>query len=195
MFTNDIPESWPWAAALAAGLWIAALITHRIARPIVLRLVRRSPLLHTMLTRCSRALQWVLPLVLTQLLWQAMPEDMRGLRTAMHVNGVLIIAALTWLAVSAIRGLADGVVAAHPANIADNLQARRIHTQTRVLSRIGSSVALVVGLAFVLMTFPQVRQLGASLLASAGVAGLVLGIAARSVFGNLLAGLQIALAQ
>src|SRR6186713_3748999 len=45
------------------------------------------------------------------------------------------------------------------------------------------------------MTFPRARQLGASLLASAGVAGLILGIAARTVFGNLLAGLQIAMAQ
>ena len=54
---------------------------------------------------------------------------------------------------------------------------------------------LVTGLAFILMTFPRARQLGASLLASAGVAGLIVGIAARSVFSNLLAGLQIALAQ
>jgi small-conductance mechanosensitive channel len=45
------------------------------------------------------------------------------------------------------------------------------------------------------MTFPSVRQIGASLLASAGVAGLVAGIAARPVLGNLIAGLQIALSQ
>jgi small-conductance mechanosensitive channel len=64
-----------------------------------------------------------------------------------------------------------------------------------VLTRIGSGTALVTGLAFVLMTFPRARHFGASLLASAGVAGLVVGIAARSVVGNLLAGLEIALAQ
>jgi small-conductance mechanosensitive channel len=54
---------------------------------------------------------------------------------------------------------------------------------------------LVTGLAFALMTFPRARQLGASLLASAGVVGVVAGIAARSVFSNLLAGLQIAMGQ
>jgi hypothetical protein len=75
------------------------------------------------------------------------------------------------------------------------LAARRIQTQTRVLSRIATGTALVAGLAFILMTFPRARQIGASLLASAGVAGLIAGIAARSVFSNLLAGLQIALSQ
>jgi len=64
-----------------------------------------------------------------------------------------------------------------------------------VLSRIATGTVLVAGLAFVLMTFPRARQLGASLLASAGVAGVIVGIAARSVFSNLLAGLHIALAQ
>jgi small-conductance mechanosensitive channel len=64
-----------------------------------------------------------------------------------------------------------------------------------VLSRIAMGGVLVAGMSFALMTFPGARQLGASLLASAGVAGLVAGIAARPVFGNLIAGLQIALSQ
>jgi small-conductance mechanosensitive channel len=54
---------------------------------------------------------------------------------------------------------------------------------------------MLVGLGLILMTFPGVRQVGASLLASAGVAGLVAGIAARPVIGNLIAGVQIAMAQ
>ena len=57
------------------------------------------------------------------------------------------------------------------------------------------SLVILVGLASALVTFPSVRQMGVSLLASAGVAGLVLGVAARPVLGNLIAGLQIALTQ
>src|SRR5258706_10199305 len=56
-------------------------------------------------------------------------------------------------------------------------------------------VIVIIGVGGALMTFPNVRQIGASLLASAGVAGLVAGIAARPVLGNLIAGLQIALSQ
>ena len=64
-----------------------------------------------------------------------------------------------------------------------------------MLARTANSVLLVAGAALMLMTFPGARQVGASLLASAGVIGIVAGLAAKPVFSNLIAGLQIALAQ
>ena len=87
------------------------------------------------------------------------------------------------------------MVRLHPATIGDNLHARRVQTQTRVLTRTVKFVVFVIGAAAALMTFPDLRQIGASLLASAGVTGVVAGIAARPVFGSLIAGLQIALTQ
>ena len=77
----------------------------------------------------------------------------------------------------------------------DNLAARRIATQARVLSRTAMTGVVMAGIALMLMTFPGARQFGTSLLASAGVVGLVAGMAAQPVFGNLIAGLQLALAQ
>jgi len=57
-------------------------------------------------------------------------------------------------------------------------------------------VAIVVlALAFMLLTFPQARAAGTSLLASAGILGVIVGVAARSTVGNLIAGLQIAFAE
>ena len=67
--------------------------------------------------------------------------------------------------------------------------------RVRVLSRSAMSVVVVAGCAMALMTFPGARQVGASLLASAGVIGIVAGLAAKPVFSNLIAGLQLALAQ
>ena len=64
-----------------------------------------------------------------------------------------------------------------------------------MLSRIAMGTIILLGVSLALMTFPAVRQIGTTLLASAGIMGLVAGIAARPVFGNLIAGLQIALAQ
>ena len=64
-----------------------------------------------------------------------------------------------------------------------------------MLARTADSVLLVAGASMMLMTFPGARQVGASLLASAGVIGIVAGLAAKPVFSNLIAGLQIALAQ
>jgi len=193
---NNFPlDPWGRLALFAVFVVVVAQIGHRMLRPVVLRLAGFSPVLLCVVRRCDRPVQWLVPLAALQLLLQGLPADLTGLATVEHLNGVFTIAVITWLGTAAIRGLADGLILLHPSQEADNLAARRIQTQTRVLSRIASGAVLVAGLAFILMTFPRARQLGASLLASAGVAGLVVGIAARSVFSNLLAGLQIALAQ
>lgn len=188
-------EPWFRPAIAAAVAVVLALLLHRLMRALVWRVIRRSKLLSAIARRCDPAVQVLLPLVVLQLVWQGVPRDLPGLATLQHLNGVLAISVITWLLIAAVQGTADGVIARHPSNVVDNLNARRIQTQARVLSRIAGTVLLIAGLAFVLMTFPRARQLGASLLASAGVAGLVIGLAARSVFSNLLAGLQIALAQ
>ncbi|MBX3619154.1 MAG: mechanosensitive ion channel [Rhizobacter sp.] len=193
--TLDTLDPWGQFALVALAIIVVAQLAHRLFRPVLRRLAAYSPVLGAMLKRCDRPLQWLIPLVAINLALQGMPAELRGVGTAQHFVGVLTIIAVTWTLTRAIRGMADGVISLHPSTVADNLTARRIETQTRVLSRIASGTVLVAGLAFVLMTFPTARQLGTSLLASAGVAGLVVGLAARSVFTNLLAGLQIALAQ
>jgi small-conductance mechanosensitive channel len=187
----------PWGnlLLLAAVLVLATMLAHRLLRPVLERMAGWSGVLVAVLRRCDRPARVLEPLVALQLLWQGAPETLPGLAAVEHWNGVLLIAAATLLCTAAIQGVADGVIARHPSDVADNLAARRVQTQARVLARIAKSAVLVAGVAFVLMTFPRARQLGASLLASAGVAGLIVGIAARSVFSNLLAGLQIALAQ
>jgi small-conductance mechanosensitive channel len=193
---NSFPlEPWSQFALAALAIVAVAQAAHRALRPIVLRLAGFSSVLRAMVVRCDRPVQLLVPLIAIQLALQGMPDGLTGVLAARHFAGVLVIAAVTWLAIAALRGVADGVIALHPSDVADNLAARRVQTQTRVLTRIGSGTCLIAGLAFILMTFPKARQLGTSLLASAGVAGLIIGIAARSVFSNLLAGLQIALAQ
>lgn len=184
------------------GTWLAALIAvplalliHRIGGLVLMRVTRPAPALHAMVINCRPVARVVLPLVALLLVFQAAPGDLRFIGNVRHFNGLLLIAATTWLAVKAISGFADGVLAQHPYDVEDNLQARRVLTQTRVLARTAMSMVLVAGGAMMLMTFPGARQVGASLLASAGVIGIVAGLAAKPVFSNLIAGLQIALAQ
>lgn len=80
-------------------------------------------------------------------------------------------------------------------DVADNLLARKAATQMRVLHRAIDVAIVLVTLGLALMSFDAVRQYGVSLFASAGVAGIVAGLAARPVLTNLLAGMQIALTQ
>jgi small-conductance mechanosensitive channel len=187
----------PWLPVLGTALVavLIALIVHRLGRTLLRRVLRFSPLLMAMLGRIDQPARYLLPLLALQLVWQGAPNELPAMSSVRHVNGVILIAALTWLLMNAVRGVAEGVIALNPANVADNLHARRIQTQTKVLARIGMGGVLVAGLAFMLLTIPGARQVGASLLASAGIAGVVAGIAARPVFGNLIAGLQIALSQ
>lgn len=187
----------PWVGLLIAALLIVplALLAHRLGGLVLERVTRSVPVLHTMLLNIKRIAKIVLPLIGLQLLWQAAPDDLRFIGNIRHLNGLLLIAAATWLAVQAVSGFAEGMVKQHPSDVRDNLEARRVLTQSRVLARTANSVLLVAGAALMLMTFPGARQVGASLLASAGVIGIVAGLAAKPVFSNLIAGLQIALAQ
>jgi|KBSSwiStaDraftv2_1062776.scaffolds.fasta_scaffold128091_2 small-conductance mechanosensitive channel len=187
--------AWGKFIIAAAAIVVLSQLAQRLLRPVVLRVSAHSTMLLALTRRCDRPVQLLVPLAAMQVALQALPDSLPGLGFIEHINAALTIGAITWLAMAAIRGVGDGIIALHPAEVADNLTARRIQTQTRVLTRVASGAALVAGVAFVLMTFPRARQFGASLLASAGVAGLVVGIAARSVVGNLLAGLEIALAQ
>jgi small-conductance mechanosensitive channel len=187
----------PWFVPMVAALTAVplALLVHRLGGMVLERITRAMPVIHTMLLSIKLPARVVLPLIALQLTWQTAPDDLRFIGNIRHITGVLLIAAATWLAVRAVSGFADGVVARHPCDVQDNLEARRILTQARVLARTANSVLLVAGAALMLMTFPGARQVGASLLASAGVIGIVAGLAAKPVFSNLIAGLQIAIAQ
>jgi small-conductance mechanosensitive channel len=105
------------------------------------------------------------------------------------------MACAAWLIVSLTRVLEDVLAERYRLDVADNLQARHVHTQMRVLRRVFLVVLGVITLSLMLMTFPTARQLGTTLFASAGVAGIVIGMAARPTVANLIAGVQIALTQ
>lgn len=188
-------EGWAGWGSAAATLVVAALVLLRVLQGLAGRVGHRAPMLGAVLARVHRPARLLLPMALLQLLWETAPDTLAGLAGVRHVNSLLLIAAGTWLAMAMVGGVADGVIARHPADLEDNLRARRVQTQTRVLARIAMALLLLAGTAFMLMTFPRARQFGTSLLASAGLASVVIGIAAKSVFSNLLAGLHIALAQ
>lgn len=174
---------------------LLALLVHRLGAVVVLRVTRSMPVANTVAQKSRTPTFWLLPLIALQAVWQGAPDAFPLISGVRHANSLLLLLVLTWLGLCAVRGVSQGVITRHPVNVEDNLNARRIHTQTRMLARIVMFTVLLTGLSLMLMTFPGARQFGASLLASAGVVGLVAGIAARPVFSNLIAGLQIALAQ
>lgn len=182
--------AWPLLVALVLGLAVHALL---------LALARRARASERLRSRVVLAIAVpaavALPLFFLAVALRAtpLPAPWSGLvRQWLGIGGILC---LTWLAVRVVGTIERRILHLHPLEVADNLAARRVQTQTRVLSGVAQGGLWLVGVALALMTFPGVRQIGTTLLASAGILGLVAGIAAKPVFGNLIAGLQIALTQ
>ena len=103
-----------------------------------------------------------------------------------------IIVAAAWWAIEAAEATEVAIRAGSDFDEADNRRARQNVTRAVILRRAVTVLVVIVGAAAILLTFDGARTIGASLLASAGVISIVLGVAAQSTLGNLIAGVQIA---
>jgi len=110
-------------------------------------------------------------------------------------TSLLLVGLVSYLAYQAVESSAAFVLRGHRLDLSDNLQARAMYTQVTVLRKVAVATIAVFSLASMLMVFDSVRQFGASILASAGIAGIVIGFAAQRSIATLLAGFQIALTQ
>ncbi|UQA98033.1 mechanosensitive ion channel family protein [Streptomyces halobius] len=168
--------------------WLADRTLHRIdtAHP-------ETPL-WDLLRRCRLPLQVVL---CTALLRTAYKES--GLELVRQYSAavgqaltLVLIAATAWLLVRASAAFVESWYSRYAASARDAARVRRVRTQVTLIQRVVTAVVIVVAAASMLLTFPEMRAVGTSMLASAGVLGIVAGIAAQSTLGNLFAGLQIA---
>lgn len=194
IFTKSANPLLAFTIAAAIALLIGYLVQWG-GRFILFRVTRNFSVAHSLLGSTVAPMQIVMPLVFLQFVLLAAPANWSFMPLVRHITGLLFIVGITWLVIRSISGLADMIMALRPVHEADNLHARGIQTQTKVLARALMGMAGVIGVALMLMTFPAIRALGTSLLASAGLVGIVAGLAARPVLGNLIAGLQLALSQ
>lgn len=171
------------AAHYAVERWLHRLTAHR--RPGLYRVVTRTRAV-TRLAFILLALHIVLPSLPLSDDWNTFAHDCL-------FAGFIILAG--WVVLVAVTLATDRYAARFRLDVDDNLAARKYITQMRVLRRIAEGAIILITAALALMVFPVVREVGVSLFASAGVAGLIVGLAARPVFENLLAGVQIALTQ
>jgi len=107
----------------------------------------------------------------------------------------LIIATVGGIIFQTVSMIREIILYKYNITVKDNLGARKLYTQTKVIENIIKFFVSFLTISFMIMAFPQVRHIGVSLLASAGVMGIILGFAAQKVLGNLLAGIQIAFTQ
>jgi hypothetical protein len=143
----------------------------------------------------GRSLRLILPMFALILGTPALvvSKDAQG----MIQNGVslALIGTVAFILVQFVNAMAQLVLRRFPLDVADNRHARGVYTQVTVLKKIAVSVIAVFAIASMLMVFQSVRQFGTAMIASAGVAGIVIGFAAQKSLGTLMAGIQIALTQ
>ncbi|MFD9906449.1 mechanosensitive ion channel family protein [Streptomyces sp. NPDC059063] len=105
---------------------------------------------------------------------------------------LVLIGSVAWLAVRIAAAIVEASYARYAAAHRDPARVRRVRTQVTLIQRVVTALIGVVAVAAMLLTFPAMQAAGTSLLASAGILGIVAGVAAQSTLGNLFAGLQIA---
>jgi len=189
---------WQLARAFIVPLGIAIAVGG-IAAWAILALYRRLEGRDRRRARIGRMigppLAVALPLLLLVPALEATPLREAALDQVLRGIHIGLTVCFVWLLVRGVAAAEQAILRSHPMEVADNLSARRIQTQTRVLSRVVMGGIILLGASLILLTFPMVQKIGTALLASAGLIGLVAGIAAKPVFGNLIAGLQIAVTQ
>ncbi len=112
-----------------------------------------------------------------------------------HGVQLWIIAALGWTAKRFVVLMRATILHHYNISVSDNLTARRIYTQIRLIEQVLNVLIVIVTASFMVMSFSEAREVGVSIFASAGVVTIIIGIAAQKSLGNVLAGLQLAVTQ
>jgi small-conductance mechanosensitive channel len=195
-----IAQNWQnllWAAVVLAVAIVVALCVHFVVFWVLRRLARRKGALldQSLARRGQRPSRWIFPLLAVLIVLPGLSLPAKLMSALEHVTGVGLIAAIAWLIILSSEVTSDVLAGRYRVDVADNLLARRIQTQFAMLHRVVVVLVCVVALAIALMTFPAIKHIGMSILASAGLAGLVVGLAMKGTLSNLVAGVQIAFTQ
>lgn len=189
----DIPD---WATRLGgvAILLLTIVILHAIVVAILRRIARRTKTQtdDILLARLRWPTLWLL---IGMALAASGPEldlPAKWDRLWLRVLGLVAPAILGWVLYALLTAYRDIGEARFDISVADNLRARRRRTRIGILYRIGVILLGLVVFCLMLMSIPSVRNIGVTLIASAGLAGLALGAAAQPALKNLIAGIQMA---
>lgn len=186
-----------WSVVVIVAAVIVGLLAHCVLVRLMSRAVRRHALHDSIIGHLCTPLRVLSPLLAVQL---SLPLERVNLSDAtidfLHLMlSTALILTSAWLLVRATSVFRDWALLQYDIKVSDNLKARKVVTQVDIVRKILIVIVVLFSGAAALMNFENFRQVGAGLLASAGVAGLVVGFAAQRTLANILAGFQIALSQ
>ena len=188
---------WQSVTIISILIFAGSLAIHFISFNILKRISKKSdkPFLKLVWDKLKNPSLGLILTIAMGVILLAFAPDNEFVDIVMHLLQLFIIFFTTWVIIRLIRIGRESILIRYDIGEKDNLKARRIYTQFKIIERILVFIVVVIAIAVALMTFEQIRKIGVSLFASAGVAGIIMGFAAQKMIGNVLAGFQIALAQ
>jgi small-conductance mechanosensitive channel len=189
-----VPE-WVVALVLLAFASAAALAIHALLVYAARRSLVRHPFVLSMLRHTRGPSRLALMIVAWLIVLPSAPLDDRIAAVVGHLLSLSIVVLCGWIAMRAVNVAATLYLRRFRLDVEDNLLARKHITQVRILTRAANTLIVMIAVSAALMTFESVRQYGVSLFASAGAAGLIVGLAARPILSNLIGGVQLAITQ
>jgi small-conductance mechanosensitive channel len=188
--------AWAIGVALIAGALAAAVLAHELlVRELKRGLQKRSEFTRSLVIRTRAPGRLALMIVATGWALKLAPISDGPERLLLHILLVAFIVLVGWAVMTATDIGTALYLRQHRTDVADNLHARKLLTQARILRRLLNVAVLLMTAALVLMTIPGVKQVGVSLLAAGGAAGIIVGLALQPLLSNILAGVQIAFTQ
>jgi small-conductance mechanosensitive channel len=184
-----------WAALMAVAAVAIAMVAHSTAVAVIRRATASRPFLHSLFVPLEGPLRLAIVLIALNIAVSAAPLDPELGQLLARLVQLAFIGLIGWMLVTTCNLAADLYLRRFDLAAADNLLARKQVTQVRVLKGSLNTLIVTMTVAAALMSFEQVRQYGVSLFASAGIAGIVVGFAARPMLSNLIAGVQLAITQ
>lgn len=172
-------------------LAVAALVVLIIE--LIVRLVAPSqPWAASLLRETRLALRLLLAGVAVQIAVSLAAPETRFSVALDRLLTIAVIGLFAWVLIEVVDHAFDGAMARYPTGADATRGTRRAHTQLTFLQRLATVTIIVVAVSAALLTFPQMQALGGSLLASAGLASIIAGLAAQSTLSNVFAGVQLA---
>lgn len=152
----------PWlelgVACVLATLF--GLLLHSALYRLAYRLASGFVMISSLVTYARHPIQLLLPLLFVHVVVGGAPDSLSLIKPLRHLLNIVLIANLTFLSLRLVKAVAETIISMHPADVADNLRARSVHTQSRVISRIVMTLVGLVGIASMLMTFPAFVKSG-----------------------------------
>jgi small-conductance mechanosensitive channel len=185
------------SSAGVIGAILVGLLAHYIVFTILGRISRRKPheVVISFIKWARRPVRFIFPLIAVISVVPVLPLTSRFVHRTEHILGLVLIGCFAWFLTEMLKVVEDVVGSKYNAHVNTDVNARRVTTQVSVLRRVVAVLVAILAFAAMLVTFPSIWNIGAGLFASAGVAGLVIGMAAKPTLSSLLAGIQVALTQ